>query len=130
MIAACPRRPGDLVSLLRSRLQIRLKGAFEAVAALLVAARLLVALGMLAVVPPGMAAPGLCVGPVCGDEFSRSPQYSWQLRLRVNDQQGHRERLVVDCRSGGISPRQGLVERGYAGAVARRACRLVAPEPG
>ncbi|MEI6616996.1 MAG: hypothetical protein WCL59_10525 [Cyanobium sp. ELA507] len=85
---------------------------------------------MLAVVPPGMAAPGLCVGPVCGDEFSRSPQYSWQLRLRVNDQQGHRERLVVDCRSGGISPSQGLVERGYAGAVARRACRLVAQEPG
>ena len=130
MFAACPRRPGDLVSLLRSRLQSRLEGAFEAVAALLMAAPLLVALGMLAVVPPGMAAPGLCVGPVCGDEFSRSPQYNWQLRLRVNDQQGHRERLVVDCRSGGISPRQGLVERGYAGAVARRACRLVAPEPG
>jgi hypothetical protein len=74
---------------------------------------------------PAMASPGLCVGPVCGDEFSRSAQYHWQLRLRVNDQQGHRERLVVDCRSGTLSPQQGLVERGYAGAVARRACRLV-----
>ena len=73
---------------------------------------------------PALAAPGLCVGPVCGDEFSRSAQYHWQLRLRVNDQQGHRERLVVDCRNGALSPQQGLVERGYAGAVARRACRL------
>jgi hypothetical protein len=42
----------------------------------------------------------------------------------VNDQQGHRERLVVDCRNGALSPQQGLVERGYAGAVARKACRL------
>jgi len=73
---------------------------------------------------PVMASPGLCVGPVCGDEFSRSAQYHWQLRLRVNDQQGHRERLVVDCRNGALSPQQGLVGRGYAGAVARRACRL------
>ena len=70
------------------------------------------------------AAPGLCVGPVCGDEFTRSAQYHWQLRLRVSDQRGHHERLVVDCRSGAISPQQGLVERGYAAAVARRACRL------
>lgn len=75
---------------------------------------------------PALASPGLCVGPVCGDEFSRSALYHWQLRLRVNDQQGHRERLVVDCRTGALSPQQGLVERGYASAVARRACRLVA----
>ena len=75
---------------------------------------------------PALASPGLCVGPVCGDEFSRSAQYHWQLRLRVNDQQGHRERLVVDCRNGALSPEQGLVERGFAGAVARRACRLAA----
>jgi len=75
---------------------------------------------------PALASPGLCVGPVCGDEFSRSAQYHWQLRLRLNDQQGHRERLVVDCRTGALSPEQGLVERGYAGAVARRACRLAA----
>jgi len=75
---------------------------------------------------PALASPGLCVGPVCGDEFSRSAQYHWQLRLRVNDQQGHRERLVVDCRNGALSPQQGLVERGYASAVARRACRLAA----
>lgn len=75
---------------------------------------------------PALASPGLCVGPVCGDEFSRSALYHWQLRLRVNDQQGHRERLVVDCRTGALSPQQGLVERGYASAVARRACRLAA----
>jgi hypothetical protein len=102
----------------------------EAVGHLWVAAPLLIALGMLALVPPAQAAPGLCVGPVCGDDFSRSAQYHWQLRLRVNDQQGHRERLVVDCRSGEISPRQGLVERGYASAVARRACRLAGEQPG
>lgn len=71
-----------------------------------------------------LAAPGLCVGPVCGDEITRSAKYHWQLRLRVNDQQGHRERLLVDCRNGGISPAEGLVDRGYAGAVVRRACRL------
>ena len=72
------------------------------------------------------ASPGLCVGPVCGDEFSRSASYHWQLRLRVSDQRGHRERLVVDCRSGRLSPAEGLVERGHAQAVARRACRLAA----
>ena len=71
-----------------------------------------------------VAAPGLCVGPVCGDEITRSAQHHWQLRLRVNDQQGHRERLVVDCRNGALSPQAGLVDRGYAAAMVRRACRL------
>ena len=70
------------------------------------------------------AAPGLCVGPVCGDQFQRNSDYPWQLRLRVSDQQGRRERLLIDCRNGVVSPLQGPVERGYAGAVARRACRL------
>jgi hypothetical protein len=70
------------------------------------------------------ASPGLCVGPVCADDISRSAQHHWQLRLRLTDQQGHRERLVVDCRSGDLSPRIGLVDRGYGGAAARRACRL------
>jgi hypothetical protein len=79
---------------------------------------------VIALVPAAQAAPGLCVGPVCGDEITRSAKHHWQLRLRVNDQQGHRERLVVDCRSGTLSPLSGPVERGYAGAVARRACRL------
>jgi hypothetical protein len=80
-------------------------------------------------VSPLAAAPGLCLGPVCGDQFSRSPQFPWQLRLRVSDQSGQRERLVVDCRDGLISPRQGPVERGYAAAVARRACRLAPSSP-
>lgn len=78
---------------------------------------------------PLAAAPGLCLGPVCGDEFSRNPQFPWQLRLRVGDQAGRHERLVVDCRDGVISPRQGPVERGYAAAVARRACRLATSSP-
>ena len=78
------------------------------------------------------AAPGLCVGPICADEISRSSQFPWQLRLRLSDQRAHRERVVVDCREGGISPCAGPVERGFAGAVVRRACRLAAesaPEP-
>ena len=75
------------------------------------------------------AAPGLCVGPVCGDQFSRSAHYHWQLRLRVSDQRGNRERLVVDCRTGTVSPAEGLVQRGYAGALARRACRMVGEGP-
>jgi hypothetical protein len=78
---------------------------------------------------PAQAAPGLCVGPVCGDEITRSAKHHWQLRLRVNDQQGHRERLVVDCRTGTLSPLGGPVDRGYAGAVARRACRLAGERP-
>lgn len=72
------------------------------------------------------ASPGVCVGPVCADEISRSAKHHWQLRLRLSDQQGHRERVVVDCRSGDLSPRSGLVDRGYGGAAARRACRLAA----
>ncbi|MEI7664758.1 MAG: hypothetical protein WCI65_01760 [Synechococcaceae cyanobacterium ELA263] len=75
------------------------------------------------------ASPGLCVGPVCGDEFSRSAQHGFQLRLRLRDQSGHQERITVDCRDGRISPAQGSVERGYGAAVARRACRLVSETP-
>jgi len=71
-----------------------------------------------------LAAPGLCVGPVCGDEISRSAKHHWQLRLRVSDQENNRERIVVDCRNGGISPQLGPVDRAYAAAVARRYCRL------
>jgi len=74
--------------------------------------------------PRAVAAPGVCVGPVCADEITRSAKHHWQLRLRLNDQQGHRERLVVDCRNGQVSPQDGAVDRGYAAAVARRACRL------
>jgi hypothetical protein len=70
------------------------------------------------------AAPGICVGPVCGDLFSRGSQMDWQLRLRIEDQRGQRERIVVDCRHGAISPQQGPIERGHVAAVARRACRL------
>jgi hypothetical protein len=78
---------------------------------------------------PVWAAPGLCVGPVCGQEITRSPTNPWQLRLRVDDQRGRHERIVVDCRDGVISPRSGSVERGYAAAVARRACRLAPRVP-
>lgn len=74
------------------------------------------------------ALPGICVGPVCGDQFSRSHTYPWQLRLRVSDQQGRHERLLIDCRLGVVSPLQGPVERGYATAVAKRACRFSASE--
>jgi hypothetical protein len=73
---------------------------------------------------PAIAAPGLCIGPVCGDEISRSAKHHFQLRLRLSDQQGHRERVWVDCRDGRLSPAAGLVQRGHARAVARRACRL------
>ncbi len=72
----------------------------------------------------GLASPGLCLGPVCGDEITRSAKHHWQLRLRLSDQQGRRERLVVDCRTGEVSPQAGAVDRGYAAALARRACRL------
>lgn len=73
---------------------------------------------------PAAASPGLCIGPVCGDEISRSAKHHFQLRLRLTDQQGHRERVMVDCRDGHVSPEFGPVERGHVLAVARRACRL------
>lgn len=89
-------------------------------------AGLLLALLLLTSVPaPVAASPGICVGPVCGDEISRSAKHHWQLRLRVSDQESRRERIVVDCRDGGISPRLGPVDRAYSAAVARRCCRLV-----
>ena len=74
---------------------------------------------------PAAASPGLCVGPVCGDGFTRSAKHGFQLRLRLSDQRGHHERITVDCRDGRISPSLGPVDRGYGSAVARRACRLV-----
>lgn len=80
-------------------------------------------------VPSAAAAPGLCVGPVCGEGFDRSGPYPWQMRMRVQDPWGHRERLVVDCRDGSISPLLGPVERGYASAVGRRACRQAPLDP-
>ncbi|MEB3271522.1 MAG: hypothetical protein VKJ44_07730 [Synechococcus sp.] len=80
---------------------------------------------LLALPAPGWAAPGICVGPVCGDGFSRSAKHAFQLRLRLSDQSGHHERVTVDCRDGRISPARGPVERGYGTAVARRVCRLV-----
>jgi hypothetical protein len=98
-----------------------------AAAPLLLLAVLLTAL--LGSAAPVAAAPGLCVGPVCGDGFSRSAPYPWQLRMRMQDQWGHRERLVVDCRDGSISPLVGPVERGYAAAVGRRACRQAPLQP-
>jgi hypothetical protein len=100
-----------------------LRGWLGSIQATLLALGLSLALALLAP-GPSLATPGVCVGPVCGDEITRSAHHPWQLRMRMNDQRGHRERLLVDCRDGGISPLVGPVERGYAAAVARRACRL------
>ena len=74
--------------------------------------------------PSAVAAPGLCTGPVCADGITRSAKNHWQLVLRLDDQQGHREKVVMDCRAGVLSPRAGLVDRGYATALGQRACRL------
>ena len=71
-----------------------------------------------------VAAPGLCTGVVCADEITRSAKNHWQLRMRLEDQQGHRERVVMDCRNQQLSPRGGLVDRIPATALGRRACRL------
>jgi len=73
---------------------------------------------------PGWASPGLCTGPVCADDITRSAKNHWQLILRLNDQQGHREKVVMDCRAGVLSPFAGQVDRSYATTVGRRACRL------
>ena len=87
---------------------------------------LLTLLVTLWVVPPSLASPGLCVGLVCADQIQRSEPMPWQLKLRVSDQRGQHERLLVDCRDGVLSPSIGQIDRGYAGAVAKRACRIAA----
>lgn len=74
--------------------------------------------------PMAQASPGLCTGPVCADGITRSAKNHWQLVLRLNDQRGHREKVVMDCKAGVLSPRAGLVDRGYATALGQRACRL------
>jgi hypothetical protein len=79
---------------------------------------------LLGPVAGAQAAPGLCIGPICGDEITRSAKHHFQLRLRLSDQQGHHERVTVDCRDGQLSPAGGPVERGHARAVAQKACRL------
>lgn len=72
-----------------------------------------------------VASPGLCTGPVCADAITRSAKNNWQLVLRLEDQQGHREKVVMDCRANVLSPQAGLVDRGYARALGLRLCRYV-----
>ena len=71
-----------------------------------------------------LASPGLCTGPVCADDITRSAKNHWQLVLKLNDQQGHREKVVMNCLAGQLSPSAGPVDRAYATALGRRACRL------
>ena len=75
-----------------------------------------------------LASPGLCTGPVCADDITRRAKNHWQLVMRLNDQQGHREKVVMDCRAKVLSPRAGQVDRGYATALGVRACRLANEE--
>ena len=70
------------------------------------------------------ASPGLCTGPVCADDITRSAKNHWQLVLKLNDQLGHREKVVMNCRAGQLSPMAGPVDRTYATSIGRRACRL------
>ena len=70
------------------------------------------------------ASPGLCTGPVCADDITRSAKNHWQLVLKLNDQLGHREKVVMNCRADQLSPISGPVDRAYATSIGRRACRL------
>ena len=80
--------------------------------------------GVLLFATPVWAAPGLCTGPVCADGITRSAKNHWQLVLRLNAQQGHHEKVVMNCRAGQLSPMSGPVDRAYDTALGRRACRL------
>ena len=80
--------------------------------------------GVLLLATQVWASPGLCTGPVCADGITRSAKNHWQLVLRLNDQRGHREKVVMNCLAGQLSPMEGPVDRAYATALARRACRL------
>lgn len=84
---------------------------------------LLLALVLLIMPAPALTAPGFCVGPVCAEAIHRSEKHPSQFSMRMVDQTGQHERLLIDCRDGAVSPSVGPVDRGYARAVARRACR-------
>lgn len=84
---------------------------------------LVMALLLLLLPAPIFAAPGLCVGPVCAEAIQRSEKYPNQFSMRIVDQTGQHERLLIDCRDGALSPSIGPVDRGYARSVALRACR-------
>ena len=120
---------------LQDRWTVRLKGLQENCLGALLRGLALPLLLLVTLLAPlalplaAQAAPGICMGPVCGDEITRSAKHHFQLRMKVSDQQGHRERLTVDCRDGHLSPAAGPVERGYVAAVARRACRLAGEAP-
>jgi len=90
-----------------------------------VAIPLVLAVACVLVPHPTAASPGLCTGPVCADAVTRSAKNHWQLLVRLEDQQGHREKVVLDCRAGIMSPRAGLVDRSYATALGRRLCQYV-----
>ena len=81
---------------------------------------------VIGLITPGalQASPGLCTGPVCADDITRSAKNHWQLVLKLNDQLGHREKVVMNCRAGQLSPMSGPVDRAYATSIGRRACRL------
>ena len=81
---------------------------------------------MIGLISPGTvnASPGLCTGPVCADDITRSAKNHWQLVLKLNDQLGHREKVVMNCRAGQLSPMSGPVDRAYATSIGRRAYRL------
>ena len=80
--------------------------------------------GVLFLATPVWASPGLCTGPVCARGITRTATTPRKLVLRLNDQQGHREKVVMNCRAGQLSPMEGPVDRAYATALGRRACRL------
>ena len=105
--------------------RMRVVGWGQRVMSLLSVALPFVLVSLLSNTLPAAAAPGLCTGPVCADAITRSAKNHWQLVLRLEDQQGHREKVVVDCRAGVLSPQAGLVDRGYAKALGLRLCRYV-----
>ena len=74
--------------------RMRVVGWGQRVMALLSVALPFVLVSLLSNPLPAEAAPGLCTGPVCADAITRSAKNHWQLVLRLEDQQGHREKVV------------------------------------
>ena len=125
MLIRLDRRSRPMGLALDAHRRARVIGWGQLVMALLSVALPLVLATLLSNPLPAEAAPGLCTGPVCADAITRSAKNHWQLVLRLEDQQGHREKVVVDCRAGVLSPQAGLVDRGYAKALGLRLCRYV-----
>ena len=76
-----------------------------------------------------VASPGICIGQICAEDISHKTKFYSQLIFKLTDQDGHFERVMIDCRTKTISPSYGQIDRSFAKVVGERACRIAKDSP-